>query len=273
MQIWKKAILVLIPLMLAVLVAPSAEARKGCWCWIGIERGAKLVDYGSVTDFRDTESGKKRRCSEACAGTCAADLADPARLCQKIDRPLTAAEASKVGCFSVVGHKDSPNNTWDYDGRPSSAFQGCEHRCDCPGGTWYDPNRRSCVTGVDCPVKGMPNGDKGGGFFAWEEILYLDRPGATDCRTVPSGSPSAECKWTGWLNRDRPSGNGDYEGLSDFVASGQACDSPQKVECRTRSDHRDWTQTGQTYSCTPQAGGICRNVGQTCLDYEVRFCC
>lgn len=258
---------------LALAGAGPAEARKGCWCWIGVERGEKLISYGKVDDYRDTESGKKRKCSEACSQACAADLADPVALCRGIGKPLGAGAASKVGCFSVVGHKDSPNNTWDYDGRPSSAFRGCERRCDCPGGQWYDARRERCVTGAGCEVEGLPNGDKGGGFFAWENVLYVDAGRGTDCRVVPPGSSEPACEWTPWLNRDRPGGVGDYETLSDFVAAGQACASPEKIECRVRGDGRDWAATGQAYSCTPETGGVCRNDGQSCLDYEVRFCC
>lgn len=47
--------------------------------------------------------------------------------------------------------------------------------CACPEGAWWDDNRNSCVTGA-CDVPGMPDGDKGGGYFAWEGTLYQDVP-------------------------------------------------------------------------------------------------
>lgn len=47
--------------------------------------------------------------------------------------------------------------------------------CPCQDGHWYDPNRKSCVTGA-CKVPGMPNGDKGGNYFAWNGDLYIDTP-------------------------------------------------------------------------------------------------
>lgn len=88
------------------------------------------------------------------------------------------------------------------------------------------------------------------------------------------GSPAG--KWTPWLNRDDPSGIGDYEDLVNFVQMGQACPKPLAVECQTTAGI-DWKRSGQAYSCTPNEGGICVNAnqsgGQQCLDYQVRFLC
>lgn len=47
--------------------------------------------------------------------------------------------------------------------------------CPCQDGHWYDKNRKSCVTGA-CKVPGMPNGDKGGKYFAWDGNLFIDTP-------------------------------------------------------------------------------------------------
>jgi hypothetical protein len=38
--------------------------------------------------------------------------------------------------------------------------------------------------------------------------------------------------WTAWLNRDDPSGSGDWETLSSFVQAGQSCTNPSAIECR-----------------------------------------
>lgn len=80
--------------------------------------------------------------------------------------------------------------------------------------------------------------------------------------------------WTPWLNRDLPSGNGDYETLPDFLAAGQACATPMAIECRTLSGV-DYRNAGQNYTCEANVGGFCRNAenGARCLDYEVRFLC
>lgn len=87
-----------------------------------------------------------------------------------------------------------------------------------------------------------------------------------------TGVSAQEGQWTDWLNRDQPGGSGDYETLSAFVEAGQACPAPLDVQCQ-RTDGVDWTRTGQRYDCRPETGGVCRNEGQRCADYRVRFLC
>lgn len=92
------------------------------------------------------------------------------------------------------------------------------------------------------------------------------------------GRPShaGRCSWTEWLDRDDPSGTGDFETLSDFVKAGKACEQPKRIQCRT-VDGRAAVSTGQPYTCEPTVGGVCDNrklpAGERCLDYRVRFCC
>ena len=84
--------------------------------------------------------------------------------------------------------------------------------------------------------------------------------------------------WTAWLNRDDPSGTGDWETLADFRAAGiNICNgaAPIGIDCATLTGV-DYRNTGEVYSCTPGTGGICQNAWQTdgaCLDYQVRFQC
>jgi microsomal dipeptidase-like Zn-dependent dipeptidase len=81
--------------------------------------------------------------------------------------------------------------------------------------------------------------------------------------------------WTSWLNRDGSSGSGDWETLSEFVAANQSCSNPIGIQCKTTSGV-DWTQSGEVYTCSASAGGICRAQDQSdgyCLDYQVRFRC
>lgn len=86
----------------------------------------------------------------------------------------------------------------------------------------------------------------------------------------------SQTEWTPWLNRDSPGGSGDYETLNDFLKEGKACPAPSGIECQTQ-DGRNWTETGQVYSCAPDKGGLCKNSDQQggggCLDYRVRFRC
>lgn len=82
--------------------------------------------------------------------------------------------------------------------------------------------------------------------------------------------------WTPWLDRDGPSGKGDYETFSDFLKAGQVCKTPCGIQCQT-TDGKNWDQVGQEYSCTKGRGGICVNrdqaSGESCRDYRVRFQC
>ena len=66
--------------------------------------------------------------------------------------------------------------------------------CTCAAGNWYDANRGSCVTGA-YTVKGMPDGDKGGGYFAWQGSLFVNTA-CVPCKdldlTTATGKP-------GWM--------------------------------------------------------------------------
>ena len=88
------------------------------------------------------------------------------------------------------------------------------------------------------------------------------------------GIPGAE--WTEWLNRDGPSGSGDFEGLRAHLENGDACPEPADIECRTVTGE-GWTTAQQSMACQRSSGAVCRNADQTdgrrCLDYEVRFLC
>jgi hypothetical protein len=94
----------------------------------------------------------------------------------------------------------------------------------------------------------------------------------------PPPPPTADGgEWTAWLNRDRPGDSADLEGLSDF-GSAVPCPKPVAIECRTVVGRRDWSTTGQRYTCSLEGanpGGMCVNAENPggCLDYEVRFRC
>jgi hypothetical protein len=93
----------------------------------------------------------------------------------------------------------------------------------------------------------------------------------TTARTVEA----VNAAWTPWLNRDAPSGSGDWEILSEFLALGQACAKPFAVQCQTTAGV-DWKLAGQVYDCSLDAsGGICQNANNPtgCLDYQVRYLC
>ncbi len=82
--------------------------------------------------------------------------------------------------------------------------------------------------------------------------------------------------WTAWLDRDDPSGSGDWETVAEFRAEGNnICNgaTPIGIECQTLSG-MNWTNTGQAYTCNAATGGVCQNSQQqNCQDYRVRFLC
>lgn len=184
------------------------------------------------------------------------------------------SKPADFGCLQGLAYQEGPRGELDATvvGQPIQgpvAIDGparperCEV-CECREGT-FDPDRRACVV-ERCDVPGMSDGDKGGPWFARGGKLY-QIAGRPACR------PGT---WTGWLQRDRPSGQGDYETLQDFAAAGQSCPAPAAIECRT-VDGRPWQQTGEVYTCRADLGGVCRNAdqprGRQCSDYRVRFCC
>ena len=91
---------------------------------------------------------------------------------------------------------------------------------------------------------------------------------------------SQSCTWTSWMDRDNPSGTGDYERASDYAYGGTpVCNSntPENSECRSVSGgvyYDDYTFGNvDTVYCTPNQGFVCINGASYCPDFEVRFCC
>ncbi|MFZ6029123.1 MAG: metallophosphoesterase [Chloroflexota bacterium] len=78
--------------------------------------------------------------------------------------------------------------------------------------------------------------------------------------------------WTAWLDRDNPSGDGDWETRADFPG---VCAAPLQIDGRTLTGTY-WYDTGEKLSVSPGTGLVCRNAEQNdkyCLDYKVRFFC
>lgn len=76
-------------------------------------------------------------------------------------------------------------------------YAKCYPRCDCGPGAWFDLNRDSCVTAA-CgePVTGMPDGDKGGGYFAWQNALFKDVPcSSTPCQALNQSLNTGTAAW------------------------------------------------------------------------------
>src|SRR6185503_18592625 len=66
--------------------------------------------------------------------------------------------------------------------------------CDCGPGHWWDQNRKSCVTGA-CDVPAMPDGDKGGGYFAWHGTLFINTPCLVKCKDLDLSVKTGQAGW------------------------------------------------------------------------------
>lgn len=265
---------VLAGLLLTALSSVPAAASCQCACQVAIDpdrSGDPSIPDALITYPRQDlpawercwfRSLKEAKCQRACADLARADqdrFGNDAWLCDRVGKDFDG-EVTAYAALDGRGFQPAAS-------RPLS----CTTCCECPDGT-YDRERKSCVTGVDCETPGLPDGDKGGGYFAREESLFRDLPGA-ECVTRPSAT-----LWTGWFDRDNPSGDGDFEGLADLKRAnpGQICDEPIDIECQTLGGV-DWRMTGNDYTCLPEVGGICLNDDQprkvNCQDYRVRFRC
>ncbi len=92
----------------------------------------------------------------------------------------------------------------------------------------------------------------------------------TNFRNVTVGT------WTPWLDRDDPSGSGDYETTALHYKDGSIeCENPLKIHCAT-TDKRAWHDSGDIAICNPTEGLVCKwqdQADRSCEDYHVRFFC
>lgn len=79
--------------------------------------------------------------------------------------------------------------------------------------------------------------------------------------------------WTSWLDRDNPSGSGDWEVRTHFP---NVCDDPVEIECQTTGGVAAH-ETGEVVVCDPSYGLRCKHTeqpdGRCDYDYRVRFRC
>ena len=88
---------------------------------------------------------------------------------------------------------------------------------------------------------------------------------------------NAQSSWTSWLDRDNPSGSGDWENKAGFGS--QVCSNPTAIQARVVGGSTIYTPgstTPDTLSVFSASGGlVCLNADQSgsCSDYQVRFYC
>ena len=85
--------------------------------------------------------------------------------------------------------------------------------------------------------------------------------------------------WTDWIDRDNPSGTGDWETVSDAVPLG-GCPNPIWLECQTLTG-TNWWQTGDVIRYSTNGGCLCVDADQPLIagvrkcrnDYRIRMLC
>ncbi|XP_028409461.1 uncharacterized protein LOC114532068 [Dendronephthya gigantea] len=92
-------------------------------------------------------------------------------------------------------------------------------------------------------------------------------------------SAHAAVYWTRWLDRDNPSGTGDWETYSSFKPAPCILGyKPVRANCRVKNNKQAWYTANQKIApcvqCTSN-GIVCKNRDNTqyCKDYEIRFLC
>lgn len=200
---------------------------------------------------------------------------------------LTPADKDSIckkgrGEFRVGYGFDKRGKQWDFTSTLSAPPCDCELTCK-PGYDLGTTGTPRCVRLLcEGAAAGIPDerfGPHEKGVGIWSGNVYHHQP-------VQKGQctfKGSQGTWTRWLNRDLPSGTGDFETLQGFLQGGrvpQSCSTPKKIECR-RTGTTQLVETGivngQRYTCEPTVGGVCdnrqQNPGVRCSDYEVRFLC
>lgn len=157
---------------------------------------------------------------------------------------LTPAEQDKIckkgeGDFRVDYGFDERPKSWSFTKTLPAPPCDCELICKTGYNldTSSSPGHPRCVR-LLCSgsATGIPDdrfGPHDNGIGIWHGNVYHHQP-VRKGHCVFQGSNS-EARWTSWLNRDGPGGSGDFEGLKDFVQSGQACSHPKEIRLSSSS--------------------------------------
>ena len=163
----------------AIFGFPTSEAR--CACMIAIPQVKLLQSYSVGRTYNATESFSKAEsmCDADCTSMCANSLLNGANLCRLIDGNFDNSD-KRVGCYSTLATGTGYNIlVHPFNLNLNATINGCKKTCTCPAPAQYDVIRASCVKAAVCTtVPGMPDGGKGGGYFARAGKLYVDVPGS-----------------------------------------------------------------------------------------------
>nr|CAB3262592.1 uncharacterized protein LOC100180679 [Phallusia mammillata] len=203
-----------------------------------------------------------------CDGNC--DLAEFFINGVKLDPKM--CEETCAGKWTPWLDRDNPGGVGDFETLVELRKERPEVICDrpsliqaqtltgVPAGLTGQVTYKSLTDGFKC----INNDNKG---------QCLDYRVRFCCEDIPQCPDKA---WTQFFNRDRPSLTCDCETLSDLRREypDKICDKPTAIDVRVSATNEPYTTAGQVIAhADPQNGFRCNNVGQTCLDYKVRFCC
>ncbi|XP_077396782.1 uncharacterized protein LOC144033004 isoform X2 [Festucalex cinctus] len=181
-------------------------------------------------------------------------------------------------CWTPWFNRDNPFGTGDYETLP-------ELRKENSGEICHNPIKIEVKTKSGASVGSTGDvihvSDPRTGFVCRSQ----DQPNNGQCSDykVRFLCPLKFCKakdcWTRWLDRDDPSGTGDYETLSDLHKEnpGKICEHPIKIEVKTKSGASVASTGDVIHASDTRAGFVCRDSDQPhngrCADYQVRFLC
>ncbi|KAK7882738.1 hypothetical protein WMY93_028912 [Mugilogobius chulae] len=195
------------------------------------------------------------------------------------------ASVAVPGCWTGWFDRDDPSGTGDWETLADLRRQYPGRICDRPlaiealttagasvASTGNVISVYNTVSGFVCENSKQSVGycsDYKVRFMCPVEFCY---PGGTHQLLSPG------C-WTGWFDRDDPSGTGDWETLADLRRQypGRICDRPLAIEALTTAG-ASVASTGNVISViSPVTGFVCVNteqlLGKVCADYRVRFYC
>eukprot|EP00118_Oscarella_pearsei_P015185 m.135245 g.135245 ORF g.135245 m.135245 type:complete len:495 (+) comp38158_c0_seq1:107-1591(+) len=117
----------------------------------------------------------------------------------------------------------------------------------------------------------------------WIAVIYvasfMGMTRAQSSRPVQQiANPIRKVCWSDWLDRDDPTGTGDFETLGSFLRERKPiCQRPLDIRCRAKSTRKDARTTGEYVVCNKSVGFSCQNSrqydGRCNFDYEVSFLC
>ncbi|XP_070578634.1 uncharacterized protein [Ptychodera flava] len=175
------------------------------------------------------------------------------------------------GMITRFYDRDDPTVTGDWEDINSLTSENPGEICACPSAIYAET------------LEGIPAESTGEIFEYYNPIdgfvCKKDSQEDDECMDyrVRFCCPADTCSgWTNWYDRDDPSGDGDFERLSDLRNDhpSQICSNPTGMQVRDKNSQEIISpDDGNFLHFDTTVGFVCRNADENCMDYEVRFCC